>query len=93
MTTSVTAPVDLQARIVTSTLMTARPTHALMGECAMTKFKAILVSVKLDSKEKIVKLQSMNANLHLVSMEHAPTYLMTTNAHATQDILVEIVQC
>ena len=34
----------------------------------------------------------MNASLHLVSMEHAQIYLMTTIAHAMQGILVEIVQ-
>lgn len=58
----------------------------------MMKFKIIPVFVKLDSLEITVKLQSMNAKLHLVYMEHAQIYLMITNAHVTQDTLVEIVQ-
>ena len=56
------------------------------------KFKIIPVFVKLDSLEMTVELQSMNANLRLVSMEHAQIYLMTTNAPVMWDILVEIVQ-
>ena len=35
----------------------------------------------------------MNASLHLASMEHARTYLMTTSVLVVQGILAEIVQC
>ena len=58
----------------------------------MMEFEIIPVFVKLDSLEMTVESQSMNANLRLVSMEHAQIYLMTTNAHVVWDILVEIVQ-
>lgn len=62
-----------------------------MKECVKMGFKIIPVCVKLDSLEMTVESTSMNANLHVVSMAHAQIYLMTTNAHAMQDSLVEIV--
>jgi len=58
----------------------------------MMVFKIIPVFVKLDLLEMTVESTSMNANLHLVSMEHAQIQLMTTNAHVMLDILVEIVR-